>query len=270
MVLGAKRPSYADDGFERVKPDEAFYDKALWHNLRVHSGDQTPFPQNPSLHQFAWFLEQLLAKYPTNETLRMYRGEHIPWGNEYLPNSVPANAPKWAILAREVLGRCDAVISWWVLNRMLPDGQLGGGWGDDCELLRRWPVVVFCGDSPVVREGVFRLIDGLWDSGILVNGYEPAMRDVERSAEPSADTQPWGILLDYGNPKYVERNLLTMQLFERVWTDNRLWLLVAWRGPQRVWTGRRPRRWSYSAMVPASPTTMTFCARGARHTPGSF
>ena len=31
-----------------------------------------------------------------------------------------------------------SIIDYWVTERQAPDGQFGGGWGDDVEVWRRW------------------------------------------------------------------------------------------------------------------------------------
>jgi hypothetical protein len=60
--------------------------------------------------------------------------------------------------------------------------------------------------TPKVADGIQRLADGSWDNA-MKDGFEKGIGDVEHSAEPSADTLPGMMLLRYGDPLYVERNM---------------------------------------------------------------
>lgn len=150
--------------------------------------------------------------------LRMYLGERIPWSR---PEVVPpeCDAPEWARLQYELLNRLLVVIHYWVEDRQQPDGQLGGGWGDDCEILRSWPVAILGADDPVARRGLKRLVDGLWEAeGLEELGFPNRVSDVEHVAEDVSDTQPAMLAYDYGNPKYVERCMKPAGLMRDLWT----------------------------------------------------
>jgi hypothetical protein len=62
----------------------------------------------------------------------------------------PDWAPLWARAEREALRRTTDVIHWWIDHRQTEDGQLGGGWNDDVELLHGWDLpVLACDDRKV-------------------------------------------------------------------------------------------------------------------------
>jgi hypothetical protein len=110
-------------------------------------------------------LEETSRAFPENRVVRRYLGEPAPWPNSdsdarrsgasaerrHPPTrAYPANpaAPVWANLQREGLEKLADVIHWWVVERQLPDGQFGGGWGDDVEMWRWWtPVSGFLSDA---------------------------------------------------------------------------------------------------------------------------
>ena len=102
----------------------------------------------------------------------------------------PPGAPAWAVEQRKLARRMERITAWWVEKRQRANGELGGGWGDDVEILRQWgPQALGLGSAAATR-GIRRLADGLWESGQLVNGYDKRVSDVEHSSEPSTDTLP--------------------------------------------------------------------------------
>lgn len=153
-------------------------------------------------------------------TVRMYLGENVPWGEELL-NGMPEDAPRWARLQCEARKRYFTVIDWWVANRQTKRGDLGGGWGDDVEILRVWgPLITASQGNGAAFRGMKKLIDGAWryaDKGLEL-GYSKRIGDVEHSAEPSSDTQPLMLLFAPRDPEYVRRNLLLHGLCEKLWT----------------------------------------------------
>ena len=78
---------------------------------------------------------------------------------------------------------------YWIDERQIPNGELGGKPDDDVETLRWWPTLMFSGDAKVT--GAFgRMAEGVWFSRRIHLGYSRAPRDVEHSAEYIADTVP--------------------------------------------------------------------------------
>ncbi|MGQ9591827.1 MAG: hypothetical protein ACUVYA_16225, partial [Planctomycetota bacterium] len=153
---------------------------------------------------------RLRGIWPEVLALREFAGERALWGPEFVrPESA---GPAWARHLEECLRRQHAVLDWWFGARQAPDGQLGGGWGDDVEILRSWaPVVLVAsgGHAPETQRavsGIERLAEGVWRN-VLRDGYASEVGDVEHTAEPSADALPPLVLLRYGDPLWIERNL---------------------------------------------------------------
>ncbi len=72
----------------------------------------------------------------------------------------------------------------------------GGGWGDDCEMLRHWGDVYFLTGDERTRNAAALLADGIVRE-IAPNGYLDEIGDVEHAAEPTSDTA-FLAGLDYG------------------------------------------------------------------------
>ena len=121
----------------------------------------------------------------------------LPWSVEVPPP--PAGAPPWAVAQRSLMRRMEAITRWWVEKRQAPNGELGGGWGDDVEILRYWGPQALGFGAEVAARGVQKLASGLWNSGTLLYGYDRSISDVEHSSEPTTDTQPLAAAIDPQN-----------------------------------------------------------------------
>ncbi len=99
-------------------------------------------------------------------------------------------APRWAAAQWQLRARLEALTAWWVRRRQRANGELGGGWGDDVEILRHWGPLALGLGSEVAAEGIRRVAEGVWNSGQLKDGYERQISDVEHSSEPTTDTLP--------------------------------------------------------------------------------
>ena len=130
-------------------------------------------------------------------------------------------APAWAGEVYEAFNRELDLAEWWMRNRQAADGSLGGGWGDDVEILRTFGTTVsVCPDaSTLVMTGIRKVADGAWTSGSIDTeaGYFAEVGDTEHSGEWTADTLTAMVRVDYGNPVYVERALKTARLMRDLW-----------------------------------------------------
>lgn len=170
-------------------------------------------------------------------------------------------APAWAGEVFEAYNRELDLAEWWIRNRQQSDGSLGGGWGDDVEILRSFAAFVGTSPdaSPLVMEGIRALADGAWFSGSVdtEGGYFAEVGDTEHSGEWTADTLSAMIQSDYGNPVYIERALKTAKLMRDLWMDvnSRGWFLMRsnFLGASGVGSGGRANdsRINYRPAMPA-------------------
>ena len=130
----------------------------------------------------------------------------------------PPEAPMWAKAQREAMRRTADVVHWWIDNRQRPDGQFGGHWNDDVEMLHGWDLLVLGAGDEKVKRSMARLCEGIWAAGRFTRGYSNCIWDVEHAAEDSTYSQPRMVPLDYGNPKWLERCMATISNFD-FWTE---------------------------------------------------
>lgn len=182
-----------------------FYYKAQLFQARYLRAVGLEGADRKRIEQAGRIFRQLLEIWPEHGGLRELNGERVPWGPELTrPES---DGPAWARHLQELFARHQTVLNWWFTHRQTPDGQLGGGWGDDVEILRGWvPAACISSACEPAIAGIERLAEGVWRHA-LVDSYSPDPGDVEHSAEPSADALPPMMLLRYGDPLWVERNL---------------------------------------------------------------
>lgn len=101
----------------------------------------------------------------------------------------PPGAPTWSTAQFEALQRLRQVAPFWIDQRQIPNGELGGKPDDDVETLRWWPALMFSGDRQAIA-AFGRMAEGAWFSRHLHRGYSRVPRDVEHSSEFVADTVP--------------------------------------------------------------------------------
>lgn len=199
-------------------PTDPLYDRAMYLLARVYywldQEDDNPMHYQKAIELFT----QLKKKYNNNSLLRMYGGERLPHIIKDDVLDTNNNAPEWAMYQREAMHRMLELIHWWVQQRQAPNGELGGKYGDDVEMLRWWMPAILGADDSIAKVGYTRLADGVWNSEVLDRGFSKKMDDVEHSSELFRDTHAGIFLMKYGDPEYVERCMIGMQHFRDVWT----------------------------------------------------
>jgi hypothetical protein len=196
--------------------DDPLYNQSLYLLGKIHYWLYQEQHLDSDRQEYEYFFGQLAARYPDHTLLKMYRGEKIL--HDSICDHVNKDAPQWARIQHEAVSRLLEIIHWWVDNRQLENGEMGGKYADDVEMLRWWLPAILGADDKKAQQGYKRLVDGVWNSGLLKNAFSEKIEDVEHSAELFSDTHPAMLLIDYGNPIYVERCMQTMQNFRDTWT----------------------------------------------------
>ncbi len=154
--------------------------------------------------------------FPQNKLVRLYLDETFSWP---LLNPLDPLAPDWANLQRETLEKLSHIITWWIETRQAPDGQLGGGWGDDVEIWRTWAPVLVGFDDPVAIRGQTNIAEGLFAAEHMKGGYTSHMTDVEHTGEDSGDTCTSMMHLRPDDPVWQARAQRIFELFRDLWTN---------------------------------------------------
>lgn len=217
----------ADAVCRQISPDDPLYPRALWYRARVNCGI------DPNRSGVGWargeaLFKELQKDYPDDKYVKMYllKGEMVdevlvrPGEAAPPPPPIPRKyewgyegAPQWAAALRDATGWWIDVVEWWGNNRQRPDGSIGGGWSDDVEILRDWWLVAASGLSPKAYDTAKKLADGIWESDMMNRewGIEDNRADAEHILEMSADSHPHMVFLDYGDPTYIERCMISFK-----------------------------------------------------------
>ena len=182
--------------------------------MLIWSAIQNRAPREGFQEEGRRLLEIAHKAYPYNPVIGMYLDQPILWPVTYEKQE---QAPTWANLQREVLEKLTDVIHWWIDNRQLPDGQYGGGWGDDCEMWRVWTPILFGFEDQKIAQAQERLSHGMFSLKMMEEGYTSIMDDVEHTAENTADTITPMMHLQPDDPVWQQRALRLAELAREVW-----------------------------------------------------
>lgn len=108
---------------------------------------------------------------------REFSGLKYSWGCPADPEKdivirafdIPAGVPRWAFFLRKIQNMRYRVLEWVAANQN-PDGQFGGGWNDDIDMLAG-KLDMFLDGSFLARDIQARVYDGLDAAGYIQDGY---------------------------------------------------------------------------------------------------
>lgn len=212
------RLTLAGQALEKIAQiaDHPLYHRALWYAGKISFWGWVEQRGAMQKARAEKYFSSLQPYYPHNRLLRMYSGDLIPFEQE--EPEIYRGAPEWAVAQHRALRGILDIIHYWVENRQAENGEMGGKYDDDVEMLRWWPIARLAADDSITLTGLRRLVDGVWNSDWIENGFSARVRDVEHASELVADTQPMMIGLDYGNPIYVERCMQSIRGLRDLWT----------------------------------------------------
>ncbi len=209
--------------FDQFQPGDLVYWKAQIQQAR--------FLIMLDAHQWCWSsvegknkLKAVEKVFPNNRYVQFYLRNKLAaspdWVSEdYLSRA--KDAPDWAAGLYAGYNLLVDVSEWWAVNKQQADGSIGGGWGDDVELVGFFGFIarVSEGASPSSIQCVRRLLKGVYASGHIdeVGGFFHGAADTEHSAEWTGKTLPMMLSVDYGNPLWVERAMQSAKLMKEVW-----------------------------------------------------
>jgi hypothetical protein len=127
----------------------------------------------------------------------------------------PAGVPEWAYLQVKDLGMFRDQIDWYLDHRQISDGEFGGGLSDDTDYLNWWPGLALMGAEPDrLKVSLERALEATYANGMWENGLAKAQYDELHSYEDGINTLGQAMQIDFGNPKQLERAMLTARRLE--------------------------------------------------------
>jgi len=158
------------------------------------------------------------ARYFLDNTWEMDEDWHY---GDYTSDIDVTGAPKWAIKLRQAYLTLTDMCEWWHDNKLQPDGGIGGGWGDDVELIGLFALfgIVTPDHSAKTMRVADACLEGLWTNSEVdpVAGFCRPVWDAEHSAEWTGNTTSLIMMMRYGHPIWVERSMKTAKLMRTLW-----------------------------------------------------
>lgn len=226
VLFGARKGRNWQEGIDhalRIQPGEPYFGhiRLLAGNLLWQSGQQS----GGYLDEHTWrrndrpasyappvaIFRQIEAAYPESQLARMFLGEKEPVEKQI---AVPAGAPEWAALQHRAMVRILDVLHYWHHERAEPDGTMGGGLGDDVEMLRWWSLGVLVADDPGARDGWRKLAETVWNSLGRQAMSGARLNDAEHVAEDFADSHSLLPVVNVGTPAQAEAIRRSRSLYD--------------------------------------------------------
>jgi len=129
-----------------------------------------------------------------------------PRVKERITLEVPEGVPAWAVYGREVMRSLLRYAHWWHDNRLMEDGQLGGGWNDDPCLTAYFTLQAALGDQKALN--VIQSVADGWveNSGHNKDGFNNRRMDYLHSSDETAGRCNL-LKLKYGSVRNVLRSM---------------------------------------------------------------
>ncbi len=169
-------------------------------------------------------MRDLLRVDPGNRIGRSYwslfYGEQA--GPEYEEPQAPAGVPEWAWLQLCLLREYRHILAWYLNNRMIENGELGGGISDDTDYTNYYPGFHAIGILPDrLQDGLARLLQAAYDQGMLTNGMSTIQTDGLHTYEEGVNALVQMNIIDAGNPRLAERLMESARSYrDRVFAVN--------------------------------------------------
>jgi hypothetical protein len=127
----------------------------------------------------------------------------------------PAGVPLWAFRQVKDLDYLKRFVNWYIDNRQIEDGELGGGLSDDGDLTNTWPGTALMGVTPEkIQSSLLRELDAFYNQHMFTNGLSTIQADELHSYEEGLSTLGEALILNFGSPKQLERAMETSRKLE--------------------------------------------------------
>jgi len=173
------------------------------------------FPRRRKLEYYERFRRDMGSIFkvnPDNEQARFYWTRFHSYQNKpvFTQPEAPPGVPLWAFRQTYILKEWRYFLNWWIDNRQIENGELGGGLSDDGDFANCFPALALMGvDTEKITESLSKLMDAYYNDKVFTNGLNTILTDALHTSEEGTNVQSELMRLKYGDPKTVERMLET-------------------------------------------------------------
>jgi hypothetical protein len=154
---------------------------------------------------------------PANDLGRKYWHEWNPETAppDYTPPTVPAGVPQWAYLQAKDVDYFKRIADFFIDKRQAWDGEFGGGLGDDSDFTNLFPSLALMGTEPErLKASLSRELEAMYENKMWTNGLATGQYDELHSYEDGLNVLGQSLMIDFGNPKDLERAMVTARRLE--------------------------------------------------------
>lgn len=182
-----------------------------------------------SFEELLRMLDDALRLAPDDRTLRALQRFTHPEQSENVQDALAIayphreDLPQWAVLQQAVLEQLQHQVAWWLENKLAPNGELGMGLGDDtCFYNDIGGLALIADPGDRVRDAVARLARTIFQNPKphVADGLNVRLTDPLHAYEEGLNHESLCVLLDYGNPVYVERCMATADRYEWLFPED--------------------------------------------------
>jgi len=155
-------------------------------------------------------MARLLA--PQDELVQQYHNwlyQNMDRRKPQPPSVLPdmRDAPRWAVLIRENWKEQAHIARWWLDNRMVSDGELGGGPQDDTDMFQVWQCLPMIESEPLgarLKDAAAKLAEITLEHH-LEEGINRRSMDALHAYEEGVNQLALNAWWNYGDPVHFER-----------------------------------------------------------------
>jgi len=143
----------------------------------------------------------------------------------------PEGVPEWAFLQSVYMQKLERLVSWYIENRQISNGEFGGGLSDDDDFSNLFVGIALMGVEPEkIEQSLKLLMESYYDQDrdpyhaslrqkslpLSTNGLSTITTDLLHVYEEGIEMVGQMMLIDYGNPLYMSRG---MEIAKRILED---------------------------------------------------
>jgi len=185
-------------------------------------------PEYDMFNRMCADLMDILDYDPDNEIARFYYNDYFNVTKKYVqkfrgdkfkpvwkPAPIPEGVPEWAYRQCEFMGAMRRLIDFFVDQRQIENGELGGGLSDDGDFTTIWAAAAAMGIKPEkYKKSLFANCDAFYAQGMFTNGLPSLQTDQLHSSEEGIVSVNQCLCLDPSNPKYLEYAMETSRALD--------------------------------------------------------
>ena len=192
-----------------------------WMNLVNGPSIRGQISSNPTISIYETSLIELLENaelarvlLPGDDIARQYQQwlyQNVDKNNPLPPPDLPVDpgAPTWALQLRETWRSLAQTANWWLDNRMVDGGLLGGGVQDDTDMFQTWQSLPWIESEPLgrrLKEAAAALADSALEH-TLEGGINKMTRDALHAYEDGVNQLALNAWWFHGDPVHFERTM---------------------------------------------------------------